>query len=69
MVKRKDVLTEYEPELVKLVAEESGIVRNRLEIGLAQARSRDLADGDGADAIRSAFATSRARRNNQQDHP
>jgi len=69
MVKRKDVLTESQLELVELVAEEAGIIRNRLEIGLAQARSRDLADGDGADAIRSAFATGRARRNNQHDHP
>lgn len=48
---------------------EINLIRNRLEIGLAQARLCDLADGDGADAIRKAFATARARRNDHHNHP
>ena len=35
---------------------EINFIRMRLENGVAQARSRDLADGEGADAIRQAFS-------------
>lgn len=36
-------------------------LRARLTAGLAQARSGDLAEGDGEHAVRRAFATARAR--------
>ena len=36
-------------------------LRARLAAGLEQARSGDLADGDGEHAVRRAFATARAR--------
>ena len=36
-------------------------LRARLAAGLEQVRSNDLADGDGEQAIRRAFATARAR--------
>ena len=36
-------------------------LRARIEIGLEQARTKDLAEGDGEHAIRRAFAAARAR--------
>lgn len=36
-------------------------LRARLAAGLAQARSGDLAEGDGEEAVRRAFASARAR--------
>lgn len=39
---------------------ELGALRNRLTAGLEQARSGDLAEGSGEEAIRRAFAAARA---------
>ncbi len=38
------------------------VLRTRLEMGLAQARNGDLAEGSGEEAIRRAFRTARSRR-------
>ncbi|PWW04380.1 antitoxin ParD1/3/4 [Hoeflea marina] len=38
---------------------EIGEIRQRLAIGLEQARNGDLADGSGADAVRRAFAAAK----------